>query len=59
MSDWYDTHSVSPYAVSEREFIEWAQDIGAYVDLAGNVYPYGEPEPGAADAATVWHYEGT
>lgn len=49
MADWYDTHDVSPGAVSDREYAMWAQEQGAYVDLAGNVFPYGEPSPGEDD----------
>lgn len=43
MADWYRTHSASPEAFTDAEYVSWAQDSGLYVDAAGNV-DYGPPE---------------
>jgi hypothetical protein len=43
MADWYRDHPLSPEAYSDREYLDWAQDKGLYVDAAGNV-DYGPPE---------------
>lgn len=45
MADWYRTHSLSPEAYPESEYLSWAQDNGLYVDAAGNV-DYGPPSSG-------------
>lgn len=37
MADWYDTHDASPACYSDAEYLAWAQDAGAHVDVAGNV----------------------
>jgi hypothetical protein len=37
MSDWYDTHDASPACYSDAEYLNWAQDAGVHVDVAGNV----------------------
>jgi len=52
MPDWYRTHSLSPDAYPDSEYLDWAQDNGLYVDAAGNV-DYGSPAPAASCPATL------
>jgi hypothetical protein len=50
MPDWYKTHSASPDAYPDEEYLGWAQDNGLYADAAGNV-DYGPPEPEPPESA--------
>lgn len=38
MGDWYRDHDVSPEVAGDEVYREWAQDNGAHVDQAGNVF---------------------
>jgi hypothetical protein len=57
MPDWYRTHSLSPEAYPDSEYLAWAQDNGLYVDAAGNV-DYGPPEPPAFQDKSGFQWSG-